>query len=183
MATGSEFAAAVGISPYKSRAQLWREKRDRVKRSDEDEDNPAMAWGREWEPHARDVLSEHLLELPVRTCGIFELRDARFASSPDGICADGCPVEIKCPYTGDSAARPRPDQVVQCMAHMAATGQSTCHFFNFAPDGLCRYTPVRWNDPDWATIYEGLCIFADFVQHSTEPPPRISRRPVLQQTF
>lgn len=182
--TGSEFAAAIGLNPYCSRRKLYDIKVEGLKDRGMADDfgQAALSWGQLYEPQARSVLSEFILEQPIQEVGFYDLPgDARFGDSPDGIVETWKdPVEIKCPFTPSASVRdPLVYQQVQCLAHMAVTGASKCHFFNFDPFGGCKYTVVPWVEDDWTQIKAHLDLFALHVAMK-DPPPRIKRKPILR---
>jgi putative phage-type endonuclease len=184
IATGSEFAAAVGLNPNMSRAKLWDSKANKcVPEIDSWREN-AMAWGKHYESEARTVLGECFLEDTISEVGFYEVPDdARFGDSPDGILAStGEPVEIKCPYKlGNSLFPPKEYQLVQCLAHMAVTGKDRCHFFNYDPRGASFYYVIPWVQEDWDKVMFHLKVFASYVEFGMRPPP-MKNKPRLKLT-
>lgn len=100
--TGSEFAAALGLCPYKSRARLVKEKTGEVARGDA---HWRMEWGRRWEEHV--ALAYGTLCAPDERLGTFGFvtltskSGARFGCSPDRVVYDSEGkqrrlVEVKC---------------------------------------------------------------------------------------
>ena len=60
---GSDIAAVVGLSPWKTPLALWQEKVDALQgKAPEDTDSPVKARGRRWETPAREMLLDELAE-------------------------------------------------------------------------------------------------------------------------
>lgn len=100
--------------------------------------SPAMQWGTDTEPQARDAYS-FLHNVGVEQVGLIEHPTIRMAAaSPDGLVgADGL-VEIKCPTTHthiDTLLSERiPAQYeAQMLWQMACTGRDWCDFVSFDP--------------------------------------------------
>lgn len=99
--TGSEFAAALGLCPYKSRAVLVKQK---IGEEAADDVNWFMQWGTRWEPHVADAYATLCKGRRVGTFGFVTYTSkagTRFGCSPDRIVYDenGAQqrlVEIKC---------------------------------------------------------------------------------------
>ncbi len=59
---------------------------------------PAIQWGRDNEKTAREKF-EAVKGLTVTHLGTRLSSSGVLAATPDGMCSDGCLLEIKCPYT------------------------------------------------------------------------------------
>lgn len=104
---------------------------------------PAMEWGIEQEPFAREKYAV-LFDVEVLP-GWFAIHDSipRFGASPDGLIGENGVLEIKCPTTETHlewliAGRSDPQFVPeeyqpQMLAEMACTGREWCDFVSFDP--------------------------------------------------
>lgn len=165
--TGSRVASVLGVSPWRTPEQLLRQMvREAHGAPREDEETVPMTWGAMNEPQALAQL-EDCLGMPIQPCGFFEYGD-HLGASPDGIAADGCVVEVKCPYHKRGATSPdefksiheMPHYWHQCQLEMLATDSRACYFFQWAPMA-CKLEIVE-RDPLWLDNY-GTQIF-DFMR-------------------
>ena len=86
----------VGVSPYKSRWQLWAEKSGILKEPDLSA-NPHVLRGIEQEDDARNQMEQALNDAPLLpVCAEWE-QNSVLRASFDGLTKDGYPVELKCP--------------------------------------------------------------------------------------
>ncbi len=92
----SEVAVIMGLSPYKTRHQLWLEKKG-LKAPDDLSRNPHVRRGNYYEPIVRRAFSAHMgfdLEVFCAESRLYPWRKVSF----DGVrTTSGIPVEIKCP--------------------------------------------------------------------------------------
>lgn len=94
--TASNIAAIAGMSPFKSRYQLWEEM---TGRKEPDQMNPAMAHGVKTEDEALDAWTQDHGEY-AQPCCIEHDTISWVAASLDGLSLTGKKaVEIKCPYS------------------------------------------------------------------------------------
>ncbi|WP_257292547.1 lambda-exonuclease family protein [Endozoicomonas sp. ONNA1] len=99
--TASDAAVILGQSPYKSRWQLWCEKKGAEKsgvmKEPDLSSNPHVQRGIEDEDDARIRMEEALGDAPLLpVCGEWE-QNPRLRASFDGMTRDGIPVELKAP--------------------------------------------------------------------------------------
>lgn len=122
---GSDVAAILGMSKYKTPLQVYLEK---IGEADETPDNEAMLWGRVLEPVIRQQYAERTgraVRVPEK---IIYHRDHEFMlANLDGFTDDGRVVEIKTARFGDDWGEPGTDQVpvpylLQVQHYMAVTG-------------------------------------------------------------
>lgn len=171
--TASDFAAAIGLSPYKSRQQLWREKTGRAKPF---ETNEAILWG---EANECNAVSHYEIEMGtiVRPGGFIAHPEFDWlGASPDGVVPPSGFVECKCPYTQPHEDVPihyRP-QVVG----VAAIGNGLwCDFVSWTP-GETRVWRVKDISEYWAWMVPLLKDFWKCVTEDTEP--KRQRKPVYE---
>lgn len=121
---GSDIAAIVGASRYKTVYQVWAEKTGLIQGSP---DNPAMLWGRKLEP----VILQHYAETTGRAvsqCDMLRHPEHPFmVANLDGFTDDRRIVEIKTARRADAWGEPGTDQVpqeyfLQVQWYMAVTG-------------------------------------------------------------
>ncbi|MGI9277009.1 MAG: lambda-exonuclease family protein [Endozoicomonas sp.] len=99
--TASDAATVIGQSPYKSRCQLWLEKRGAEKsgllKEPDLTANPHVIRGVEQEDDARNLMEQALGDAPLLpVCGEWE-QNPRLRASFDGLTRDGIPVKLKAP--------------------------------------------------------------------------------------
>ena len=94
--SASDAAVILGVSPYKSRWQLWSEKSGIVKEPDLSA-NPHVLRGVEQEDDARNQMEQALNDAPLLpVCAEWE-QNPILRASFDGLTKDDVPVELKCP--------------------------------------------------------------------------------------
>lgn len=100
--------------------------------------SPAMQWGTDNEPEARDTYA-FVTGLAVAKIGFVIHPTIEMAgASPDGLVADDGLVEIKCPNTGTHVEtllteRVPAKYILQMQWQMACTGRAWCDFVSFDP--------------------------------------------------
>ena len=94
--SASDAAVILGVSPYKSRWQLWAEKSGVIKELDLSA-NPHVLRGIEQEDDARNQMEQALNDAPLLpVCAEWE-QNPILRASFDGLTKDGVPVELKYP--------------------------------------------------------------------------------------
>lgn len=161
--TGSDFAAAIGISPYKSRQALWREKTGRERPF---EGNEITIWG---EINESNAISQFEIETGhiVHPAG-FMVHPSHdwLGVSPDGLVTDGC-VEVKCPFTRKPHDGVPAHYLPQVVAESEVTGVD-CWFVSWTPDE-CRIWRVTRSMEYWDWMLPLLKDFWRCVQDDIEP--------------
>lgn len=100
--------------------------------------SPAMRWGTETEPLARDEWSARM-GIEVEQVGFCRHPSIEWlGASPDGVCDDGYLLEIKCPNTATHinwmlAGEVPPEYRPQMWIQMYVTEAEACHFCSFDP--------------------------------------------------
>lgn len=122
---GSDAAAVLGLSPWKTPLQVYLEKRDE---SGETPDNESMLWGRVLEPVIRQQYAERTgrtVRVPdgIITHGQYDWMLANL----DGVTDDRRVVEIKTARSGQDWGEPGTDEIpghylLQVQHYMAVTG-------------------------------------------------------------
>lgn len=133
--TATDAAVIMGVSPWKTKAQLYKEKL-----SDEVEDykSPAMQRGLELEPHARELFA---VKTGIETFPAVVVKDI-FMASLDGLSLSHKEmVEIKCPGKKDHSIAQEgriPEHYYPQLQHqMYVTGLHQCYYFSFdGTDGV-----------------------------------------------
>lgn len=172
--TASDFAAAIGISPYCSRPQLWRYMTGRQER---EQSNPRMDWGVENEVNALNWYECETGEIVLP--GGFWTHDDHdwLGASPDGEHTDDqWIVEAKCPA---EIHKEVPEHYrCQMQGQLEITGKDGCSFISWTPSGG-EWFPVLRDKDYWAWMRPFLEEFWFFVQTDKEPP-RLKAKPVYQ---
>jgi len=163
----SQFAAAIGISPYTSRAEQWRLMTGR-KTFD---GNDATRHGNECEPIAVSEY-EAITGLIVVDRQRFFAKDY-LGTHVDGI-ASGRVTEFKCPIAGLYDDVP-PHYMAQVQGQMYLADLTECHFVAWTPDEL-RIWKVARSDEYVSWMLPMLDEFWSMVQKDIEPP-RLKRKP------
>lgn len=122
---GSDAAAVLGLSKYKTPLQVYQEKRGEL---DGTPDNESMLWGRVLEPVIRQQYAERtgrVVRVPDKI--LSHPRHAFMLANLDGFTDDGRVVEIKTARFGNDWGEPGTDQVpvpylLQVQHYMAVTG-------------------------------------------------------------
>ena len=106
----------------------------------------------------------------IRKCGFFTDDEGRYGGSPDGIRADGSPVEIKAPalhtfirwrMAGDLPAQHK----VQCHGEMLVTGADRCTFLAYADSAYVDNWVIEVRrDAFTQTLSDHLVRFCDELQ-------------------
>lgn len=178
--TGSKVASVLGISPFTTRLELWRQM---TGRDGPDEDNPYMAHGREREPIVREASAAELGCVIRRTGFLVSNANPRHAYSPDGIV---CPASLEpnglweCKTaTEKSAAKWAfgiPDFYdVQWQWGAYVTGLLRGMFTletheDFVPISTADY-PITRNDERIEQLIDAVDDFLTYVDSDTPPPP------------
>lgn len=131
--TASNFGAAMGVSPYKTRQQLWRELTGRAKPF---EGNHITQYGEDHEPDAVAAYEERTGYLVIST-GFHVYRHADYVGcSPDGLVgADGL-IEIKCRYNGELFKEIPPHYLAQVQGQLEIMNRDWCDFVSWNPEAI-----------------------------------------------
>jgi putative phage-type endonuclease len=126
--TASNFGAAIGLNPYRSKQKLYRDLKGLEPKF---EGNAMTEWGN---THEMDAVNAYEADQGaiVTKCGdeqefvIDPVRDW-MGCTPDGFNTDGIVVEVKCPYATMYADIPR-YYMAQIQGQMHITGLKQCDF-------------------------------------------------------
>lgn len=166
----SDAPIVMGVSPWKTRYQLWEEKCGlNVK---DDGNNWATRRGNDLEPKARahyELL--HTIDMPV---AFVQHKDYPFIrASLDGYNEEKRVIlEIKCPGKEDhekARVGEIPDKYWPQVQHqLLATGADYVHYYSF--DGESGHLVIAEPDPDYIDgLFKELCLFWELVQTRTPP--------------
>lgn len=179
--TASDFAAAMGISPFKSRLRLWDEL---TGRSAGFQGNAASDWGTLHEESAIEHY-EAKTGMFVDPVGLIKHPQISYlGGSPDGLVGEEGIIEAKCPYWAGVHMEVPEYYLPQIHGNMAITGRRWCDFISskfveteddfILQDQIIirlEFDPVYW---EWALGL--LAEFWGFVERD-ERPPRLRRKP------
>lgn len=164
--TASNFAAALGISPYKSRQQLWRELTGRVEPF---QGNEYTAWGTE---HEQDAIFAY----ECKTGNVVEATGLTrhplidwMGATPDGLVGVDGAIECKCPRELHSQV---PEHYLpQVMGVMECIGAEYCDYISWTPYET-RVWRVSFCKNYRDSMIEELARFWEHIQIDSEPPRR-----------
>lgn len=165
--TGSVFAAALGLSKYKSRQELWRQL---TGKKPNDGTNPAMEWGTANEQNAVNFYQCETGNLVRRVGFIPHPRHDFLGVSPDGLVDDDGIIEAKCPATLRLYDGIPDHYLPQVLGVIHITMRRWGDFICWTPaEG--RIVRVEADADKWATWEQELVAFwNDYVLKDTEPP-------------
>ncbi len=163
----SQFAGAIGISPYASRAELWR----LLTRRKTFDGNIATRHGNDSEPLAVAAYEAHTGEIVTDQQQWYSLE--YLGAHIDGRVGNRT-TEFKCPFNRMYEDVP-PYNMCQLQGQMHLAGVPECHFIAWMPDEL-RIWRVEYSAEYWLWMRPMLDEFWQMVQNDTEPP-RMTRKP------
>jgi putative phage-type endonuclease len=179
---GSDAAAILGVSPWKTAHQVWLEKTGRL----EPLVTAAMQRGKDLEPIARRAY-EARTELIVQPGTFTHPAWPVMRCSVDGITLDGaCVLEVKCPGLAGHAsavAGTVPDYYVpQCQHILAVTQAKVLHYWSYCPEAqqptvLLEVFPASAYIAD---LMEAERRFWRYVESNTPPP--LTEQEVMERT-
>ena len=134
---GSDISAILGINPWKSAYQLWKEKVTHKKI----EDNENMKHGRETEEEAREFYNKKFKQQMTSAVYTYDNWDVAMASV-DGISKDGTRIlEIKCPVKKLDSIEGF--YLAQCQWNMMVSGASICDLIYYWKDGTYLHFDIQ----------------------------------------
>lgn len=181
--TASNFAAAMGLSRYSSRAKVFREMTGRVEAF---KGNAATRWGQRHEPRAVADY-ERLLGTAINASG--EEQDFHIhrdhdwlGCTPDGFTEERL-VEIKCPYSEKpfDLDRLRFEYMPQVQGQMEIVGLEEVDLVCWTRQRIDVWRIARSRDY-WDWMLGLLCEFKGFLDSDT-PPPRMRGKPTFGDTI
>lgn len=165
--TASQHASALGRCKYKSRSECLRQYAGVIRNSFNG--NVATRHGERYEDEAIG-LYKALRHVDVHHFGMlpFYEHSTWLGGSPDGISADGCLIEVKCPYKRKPTGKVPDHYMPQIQSMMHGLQLKVCHFVEYVPATAWREQTfdiiVVPRDPDyWTTALPLLQTFWDEV--------------------
>ena len=168
--TASQIAPAIGVHPYTSRQEQWRQFTNHTSI----EDNPAMQWGRDHEAVAVNAANSVLRD---RVGGDFLCNSytyvnhfyPRLGATPDALLTQKVNIyamEVKCPYNGRARYTPWLPHLIQCY---------TCMALLYLPDYyLVYWTPeeITIHELHFSTVFQDLILpwVEEFLAFDSVPP-------------
>ncbi|MBA2348779.1 MAG: YqaJ viral recombinase family protein [Solirubrobacterales bacterium] len=170
----SQFAGAIGISPYGSRAELWR----LMTRRKTFDGNVYTQHGNDSEPLAVAAYEAHTGEIVTDQQRWYSLE--YLGAHIDGRVGDRT-TEFKCPFNRMYEDVPVYN-MCQLQGQMHLAGVPHCHFVAWRFDELTRTESLRiwhvdYSEEYWLWMRPMLDEFWQMVQTDTEPP-RMTRKPI-----
>lgn len=161
--TASQFGAALGLSPFSSRQELWRQL---TGRSEPFAGNPATDWGTLHEPDAKHAfeVDTGLLVLPAP----FVPLEDWSGCSPDGYVEGNGLVEFKCPYSQRIPDEVPEHYMAQIIGQLGITGRDFCWFGVWTPYDFKKWR-VEAAPKTWDRMQEALKEFHQCVKEDREP--------------
>jgi putative phage-type endonuclease len=157
------FGAALGLSPYLSRQELWRQL---TGRSEPFTGNPATDWGSQHEPDAKHAF-EIDTGLLVTPAGFVPYEDWS-GCSPDGYIEGNGLVEFKCPFS-QRIYDEIPDYYrAQVIGQLGITKRAFAWFCCWTPDGFQKWR-VDADQKTWDRMVAALKDFWRCVKEDKEP--------------
>ena len=161
--TASQFGAALGLSPYCSRQELWRQL---TGRAESFTGNEATDWGSAHEKDARHAF-EVDTGLLVEPAGFVPHEDWS-GCSPDGYIPDNGLVEFKAPYS-QRIYDDIPDHYrAQVIGQLAITKRDFCWFCCWTPYEFRKWR-VDAEPKTWDRMEQALREFWQAVKDGKEP--------------
>lgn len=162
----SDAPVIMGISPFKTLAQLRRDKLY----GEQQEDNPYMKRGRDLEPVARAAFIE-LMGIEVVPSYLVHMDYPWMRASLDGVCNENkFLVEIKCPSNPKDHETAKlgivPDKYYyQCLHQLFVTGYKKMFYWSFdGKDGIA--IEVIWNEDSIETYFQEAQEFWNSIQET-----------------
>lgn len=165
--TGSNFAAALGLSNYKSRQKLWRQL---TGREEADEPNAAMQWGTDNEPNAIRwyEMETGFIVQPVGF--VVHPKHDFIGVSPDGFVNDNGGIECKCPAKQELYEGIPDYYLPQVLGFIHVTQRKWCDFVCWTPNEA-RAIRVFADAEKWQAWENELVTFwNEYVLQDKEPP-------------
>lgn len=179
--TASRVGAALGVNPWQKPDDLIRAMvRESHGAAPEFVGNIATNYGQQHEPLAvLDFMSEH--NLTVDDAGFYvHPKYDWLGASPDGFVGDDALIEVKCPFSlrnggGFKSIVEQPHYHAQIQVQLAATGRSTCFFYQWAPYGT-KTEVVEFSESWWAENLPRLREFYDRYLEELDNPAHLAER-------
>jgi len=164
--TGSNVGAILGVDPYRDANDVMRAMvRSYHKAESEFKGNIATEWGVANEDTAQFDYTMFTGN-EVIECSFFTYEDW-LGASPDGLISLDTVLEIKCPFGKRKDMPPKfktlkeqPHYYAQMQIEMLCTGRSTCHFWQWTPNGE-KFIGVS-RDQEW--LDENLPVLKKFYE-------------------
>lgn len=174
--TGSVFPAAIGISPYMTRPELWRQMTGKAPKF---AGNEMTDYGTAHEDDARFAYECETGKVVQETGFWVHPEHDWLGCSPDGIVVGTCDlVEFKCPFNGQVHPAVPAHYMAQIQGQLAITGAIWCDFVSWTPADM-SVIGVAYESGYWAWMFPMLEEFMDYVRRDVEPP-RLKAKPVYQ---
>lgn len=159
--TASQFGAALGLSPYLSRQELWRQL---TGRAEPFTGNPATDWGQE---HEKDAIHAFEVDtgLLVKPAGFVAYQEWS-GCSPDGYIEGNGLIECKAPHSQRVYDAIPEHYLAQVLGQLAITQRDFAWFCCWTPHDFRKWRvdakPETWNRMEKALkVFWFDCVLAD----------------------
>lgn len=171
---GSDIAAILGISPWRTAVDLWLDKTTPPRG---DETSRVKRRGSRLEPYIADmIIEEHGLPLVARNRRYIDPKVPYFAAEIDAETADAN-VEIKTvhPFKANDWGQADTDElpihyVAQAQWGLGVTGRTLCHVFPLIGDDLRHYRVERDDETIQALRDKAADFWTKYVEPKVRPP-------------
>ena len=162
--TASEFGAALGLNPYKSRQALWREK---TGKAEPFAGNEMTEWGNTYEPIAINAYEVETGEL-VTPAG-FVLYEDWAGCTPDGYIGNDGLIEVKCPFSQNIYPEWPVYYRAQCIGQLGITYRDFVDCWCWTPNGARVVERIYAVNEIWHNMEAALKEFWQHVIDDREP--------------
>lgn len=173
---GSDVAAILGMSPWRTPYQVWEEKTTPIdETAEEDDDRPALYWGRVLEAPIRQAYADKTGRTVTKPAEAFVSSKYPFMrANLDGIDDDGRVVEFKTSSKSDGWGEPGTDEIpdyymTQVQHYLAVTGVKTADVAVLIGGNDFRIYTIEADEELQALLIERESEFWALVESRTPP--------------
>lgn len=172
---GSDVAAILGMSPWRTPYQVWEEKTTPIDETAEEDDRPALYWGRVLEAPIRQAYADKTGRTVTKPAEAFVSSKYPFMrANLDGIADDGRVVEFKTSSKSDGWGEVGTDEIpdyymTQVQHYLAVTGVKTADVAVLIGGNDFRIYTVEADEELQALLIERESEFWALVESRTPP--------------
>lgn len=172
---GSDVAAILGMSPWRTPYQVWEEKTTPIDETAAEDDRPALYWGRVLEAPIRQAYADKTGRTVTKPAEAFVSSKYPFMrANLDGIADDGRVVEFKTSSKSDGWGEPGTDEIpdyymTQVQHYLAVTGVKTADVAVLIGGNDFRIYTIEADEELQALLIERESEFWALVESRTPP--------------